>query len=187
MTPEPIPETEIIRRILAGEKDLFSEMVSSHQGKVYRLCLAYLHDPDEAEEAAQEVFIKAYQALPRFEGGSSFLTWITRIGINHCKDILRKRKLRRFLSLDVFTSGEAPHPPQLVTVPPEDGRDRLREARKVLEGLPTAEREALILAEVEELSYEEIAATLGVSLDAVKGRLKRARQRIQALTARKAD
>lgn len=180
MNPDTQPEAELIRRIRAGEKELFSALVSEHQVKVYRLCLAYLHDPDEAEEAAQEVFVKAYQALARFEGTSSFLTWVTRIGINHSKDLLRKRKIRRFIPLDLFTSGEAAHPPQLRVDPPDDERLRLQEARAVLEGLPGAEREVLVLAEVEGLSYEEIAQTLGVSLDAVKGRLKRARQRLKA-------
>ena len=186
MTPETPSESDRIRRILAGEADLYSVLVDAHQVKVYRLCLAYLHDPDEAEEAAQVVFVKAYRALARFGGGSTFLTWVTRIGINHCKDVLRSRKVRRFLSLDVFTSGEAAHPPQLVTEPPEHDRGRLREARAILGSLPKAEREVLVLAEVEELSYEEISEALRISMDAVKGRLKRARERVRRILEEKA-
>jgi RNA polymerase sigma-70 factor, ECF subfamily len=172
-------ESELVRLIRAGQVDLFGELVERHQVKVYRLCLAFLHDPDEAEEAAQEVFVKAYRALDRFEGGSLFLTWVTRIGINHCKDMLRRRKIRRFISLDIFTSGAVPHPPQLVQEPSENRDGRMKQARIILESLPDAERTVLVLAEIEELSYEDIGRTLGISLDAVKGRLKRARERLR--------
>jgi len=174
-------EQELIRRIRAGEKDLFADLVRCHEKSLYRVCLAYLGDPDQAEEAAQEVFIKAYQFLGGFQGTSSFLTWATRIAINRCKDILRARKRRRFLSLDLFTSGEVSHPPELVVAAPLAPPPGLERARKVLEALPEADREILVLCEVEEMSYEEIAATLGISLDGVKGRLKRARQRVREL------
>jgi len=181
MDPAGLPETELIRQVREGSTDLFSELVRRHETPLYRVCLATLGDPDEAEEAAQEVFIKAFHSLAGFKGESAFLTWVTRIAINHCRDLLRKRKRRSFIPLDLFTSGEAKHPKELVVDSPLAPPEGLGRARAVLDALSEADREILILCEIEELSYEEIATTLKITLDGVKGRLKRARQRVRAL------
>jgi len=185
MDPAGLPEIELIRRVREGATDLFSELVRRHETALYRVALAYLGDPDEAEEAAQEVFIKAFHSLGSFKGDSSFLTWATRIAINHSKDLLRKRKRRSFISLDAFTSGEALHPAELTVDPPSAPPEGLVQARRILDSLPEADREILVLCEVEELSYEEIAATLKTSVDGVKGRLKRARQRVRKIVTTK--
>jgi RNA polymerase sigma-70 factor (ECF subfamily) len=181
MEPSGASDDDLIRRIREGQTEPFSELVRRHETSLYRVGLAFLGDPDEAEEAAQEVFVKAYRSLADFKGDSSFRTWATRIAINHCKDLLRRRGRRTFLSIDAFASGEAPHPRELIVAPPSAAPEGFERARKVLDALPEGDREILVLFEVEELSYEEIAATLKVSLDAVKGRLKRARQRVRDL------
>lgn len=181
MTLNAERDDELIRQVREGRDEPFSELVRRHEKPIYRVCLAFLGDPAEAEEAAQEVFVRAYRSLETFRGGSSFKTWATRIAVNHCKDLLRLRRRRSFVPIDLFSEGEAPHPRELVVDPPSAPPDGLDRARRILDALPGADREILILAEIEELSYEEIAATLKISLDGVKGRLKRARRRVREI------
>ncbi len=147
---------------------------------MYRLCLGILGDPHQAEEAAQETFLKAYRALARFQGDAAFRTWLTRIGINHCRDILRCRARRAVFSLDAILDEKKDLPESLVQRPREEPEGFAR-AKEILGLLPEAEREILVMRELEELNYDEIGRVLGLSLDAVKSRLKRARARVRHL------
>ena len=179
MSREEIQETELIPRILAGEKDLYSELVERHGVYLFRLCLALLGDRHQAEDAAQVALIKAYQSLNSFQGKSSFRTWIVRISLNHCKDILTKRSRWKFLSLDALLEGNHPVAEFMVT--------ELEEApplpvltESMLERLSEGERKAIrLIREKEGISYEEMGKELGLSLDGVKGRLKRARLKLR--------
>jgi RNA polymerase sigma-70 factor, ECF subfamily len=179
--PEVVLEDpEIIRLILQGDKDLFGELVRRHETVLVRLCLGILGDPHQAEEAAQEVFLKAYRALDRFHGDAAFRTWLTRIGINHCRDLLRRRNRRKFFSLDAIL-GEKENPPEALIERPSEEPAGLEKAKEILARLPEGDREILVLKEVDDLDYGEIGRVLGISLDAVKGRLKRARTRVRHL------
>jgi RNA polymerase sigma-70 factor (ECF subfamily) len=140
--------------------------------------LAVLKDPHDAEDAAQAAFIKAFRALPRFRQDSVFRTWLTRIALNQCKDALRQRRRRGMVSLDAVLEAGAPLPTALVQ-PASDPMDAALPAG-ALAVLTQAERDILQLVRDEEgISYEAVAQHLGLSLDGVKGRLKRARMKLR--------
>ena len=144
------------------------------------LCLAILSNPHEAEEAAQVAFIKAYRALGSFHGDSSFRTWLTRIGLNHCRDLLRTRKKRRFLSLEILLEEGRKVPDALIERLPEPPEPLPVLTPEMLGSLSEGERKIVELVRDREgcISYEEIGKELGLSLDGVKGRLKRARAKL---------
>lgn len=175
-----IEEAEIIARVVAGDLELYGELMRAHQAAVLGLCLAILADPHEAEDAAQASFLKAFGALDRFQAQASFRTWITRIAINTCKDRLRQRQRQRTQSLDAWVEAGKPLPAALVHLAAEEsGPSAL--APELLERLSPGERGLLaLLLEDDSLSYAELGQRLGLSLDGVKGRLKRAREKLRA-------
>ncbi len=172
-----IEERELILKILAGDRDLYAQLVERHQRNLYQLCLTILGDPHEGEDAAQVAFIKAYRALGAFKGQSSFRTWLTRIGLNHCRDVLRLKKRRRFLSLErLLEEGQAiPEALEGKTAEPIAPLPLL--TAEMLGTLSEGERKIIELLRDREgrISYEEMGRELGLTLDGVKGRLKRAR------------
>lgn len=167
-----IGDTELIAAVLNGDNEAFAGLVSRHQRQVAGFCLSMLSDAQAAEDAAQDVFVKAFTALSGFRGGASFSTWLYRIAYNHCCNLRRKTARNRQESLDAMpeaarekalraAAGETPH---TAPVKPE----------AALGALPPAYR-AVIAMRLEGLSYSDIAASLEVSVDSVKARLKRAR------------
>ncbi len=158
-----------------------------HGAQVYRLCLSILANPQDAEDAGQAVFLKAYRALERFEGRSSFATWLTRIAINQCKDSLRRRRRGRAESLDALLDTGGPLPAALVEPAPAPAHEAL--PQDLLDRLSPDERGLLELAgSDDEPGYRELGRRLGISVDSVKGRLKRARQKLRRLwSAREAS
>jgi RNA polymerase sigma-70 factor (ECF subfamily) len=180
-----IDEKELIAHILCGEKELFAELVCSHQAQVYQLCLSFLVDSHEAEEAAQTTFIRAYGSLARFQHNSSFRTWITRIGINHCKDVLKSRKRSKTVSLDNLLEDGTMLPRALVVEPMEEPNEGFSLPRGALDRLSKGERDVLKKAgEKASLDYQSIGLELGLSRDGVKGRLKRARLKVRSFLKR---
>jgi len=152
--------------------------VRKYQGRILQLCASILSDPYEAEDAAQEIFIKAYQSLSKFRGTSSFSTWLYRIATNHCRDLLRKKSRRRTESWEALVEREgdqlirvlsAPHDPILT----QEDTDLIK---RLLSCLSPEYRMILTLREIQGLCYQEIAAVMHCSLDSVKARLRRARQ-----------
>ena len=180
-----ITDSEIVERIHSGDSQAYAELVKSHYPRVRGLCLSLLSNPSESEDAAQEIFIKAYRFLPQFKSNSSFSTWIYRIASNHCMDALRKEARHKTESLDALTdareSGDAP--PRLRVSEPDSSAafENKDIVRRVLERLSPEHRVVLVLKETQGLSYAEIARTLECSVDAVKGRLKRARVELDGI------
>jgi RNA polymerase sigma-70 factor (ECF subfamily) len=175
-------ETELIHAVQEGEAEAFAGLVRAHQARVRLACLVFLGNKEEADDAAQDVFVKAYKALGTFKGEASFETWVLRIADNHCRDLLRSRKVRRTDSLDALISEKGEVFEALLSrsagqgdSPPLSGQD-MELLGRLFSSLPQEDRDILVLREVEMLSYEEIARKLHISMDAVKGRLKRARQ-----------
>lgn len=166
---------------MAGNRDAYAELVRKHEVRVRTHCLLMLSNAAEAEDAAQEVFIKAYQALGSFHGKSSFSTWIYRIAANHCMDVLRKRQRRKTESWDALREREGEKADALLATSPDpEFPDETAEAlAQILSGLPEKSREIIVLREVQGLTYEEMAGFLECTLDAVKSRLKRARQELE--------
>ena len=174
----PIEERDLIRQILSGDTDAYAEIVRANQGKVMGLCLSLLRNPVEAEDAAQEIFIKAYQSLNSFKGNSSLSTWLYRISSNHCKDLLRKKGRQKTESLDALleASGDGVQRISEPSFNPAATAEASDIVERLLAALSPEERLILTLREAQGLSYQEIAQTLQCTLDAVKARLRRARQ-----------
>ena len=156
----------------------------STQTKVLGLCTSLLGDAHQAEDAAQEIFIKAYQSLRSFQGNSKFSTWLYRIAVNHCKDLLRKRSRQRTESLEALIekSGDQVQNLWEPSFDPRNTKEASDIVEKLLAMLSPDERLILTLREVQSLSYQEISETLGCSLDAVKSRLRRARETLEQKT-----
>ena len=173
-------DLDVIGQVRAGKIQAYALLVRKYQGRVRGYCLGTLGNAAEADDAAQEVFIKAYRGLGGFRGGSSFSTWLYRITVNHCRDLLRSAGRGKTESLDALREEEGePFEARLATAPPAGTGEREQQVREALARLPEVSREALVLREVQGLSYSEIMETLGCSLDAVKGRLRRAREELE--------
>jgi RNA polymerase sigma-70 factor (ECF subfamily) len=157
-----------------GERDAFRVLVQRYQARVKNLIYSIFHDVEAVDDLAQEVFIKAYEALPQFRFQSSFFTWLYRIAVNKARDELRRRKIRRILSLQaLLESGDHELGSRLAIEPRDDETQEL--ITSALGLLPEKFRVAVVLKEIEGLSYEEIAEVLQCEVGTVKSRLFRAR------------
>jgi RNA polymerase sigma-70 factor (ECF subfamily) len=173
----PEPSDAVLARLAAGGDDrAFAELVRRHAPRVRALCSATLRNEAEAEDASQESFLKAHRALGRFSGEASFGTWLHRIAVNHCLDLLRAAGRRRSESLDALFEADAAVLGSVLSEPSSaqalEDRDTVQ---RLLSRLNPEQRLALTLREAEGLSYEEISTAMSCSIDSVKARLKRAR------------
>ena len=177
-----IEDFEIILQVLAGKRNAYAEIVRRYQERVRGHCLMMLSDAAAADDASQEVFIKAYQALASFRGNASFSTWIYRIAANHCLDVLRKIKRGKTESWEALLEKDGARIEALLAVSPEpkDAEENREIVARLLSHFSEKSREILILREMHGLSYQELAEALGCSLDAVKSRLKRAREEMES-------
>lgn len=160
-----------------GVAEPFEELVKRHQSSVLSNCRYLTRSPADAEDLAQEVFVRAYFALPRFEGRSAFKTWLRKIKVNHCLNFIAKWKNRVFVDVDEPGVENAPG----LTVDGEGERNLEEAATRerisaAIDGIPDTLRIPLILREVDGFSYQEIADQLGLGLSAVKMRVKRGRE-----------
>jgi RNA polymerase sigma-70 factor (ECF subfamily) len=175
----------IIQRVLGGEKRAYSDLVDRHKAKAMTLALRMLKNREDAEEALQDAFVRAFHALPRFEWKSSFSTWFYRIVYNVCATALSKRGVERRLSLN--------QEDEELNLPAEEiGPDldyESTEFRQIvmdeIEKLPEAYGSTLTLFLVQEMSYEEIVAVTGLPLGTVKVRLFRARMMLRNAVAKR--
>ena len=183
-SPERDPDLDVLEAFRGGNPGAFDLLVTRHQGRVYRLAYRLLGDREAALDAAQEAFVKAWKALPRFKGDARFSTWLTRITINQCRNELRKRgtvKHTRPVSLDDTVPGtDVARSESLASTQPDaPARYRGNELRAafeaVLREIDPDSREVLLLTEVESMSYEGIAEVLAVPVGTVRSRLHRAR------------
>jgi RNA polymerase sigma-70 factor (ECF subfamily) len=184
----PTPEFEIerIRRILAGEKHLFHELIRPCERSVYFLLISLLRNEAEAEDAAQETAIKVYRNLKNFRGDAQFRTWVLSIARNEGLGRLRKAASRREDSLDAEIDEQTgDYTPAILTSWREVPHEALERKelgallRQAVEGLPEIYRNVVLLRDIEEMNVRETAAALGVTEGAVKVRLHRARAMLQ--------
>jgi RNA polymerase sigma-70 factor (ECF subfamily) len=181
---ERLDEATLLERCRGGDLDAFNSLVAFYQDQVYNLCLRMLASPAAAEDAAQEAFISAFRKIEGMRGPSA-RSWLLRIAANTCIDELRRRKRRPQVSLDVPVAGEEGD--RTLEVPDDSAgpeqlalRGEVREALQAeLSLLPADQRLAIILCDIEGLSYEEIASTMGGSLGTVKSRISRGRARLR--------
>ncbi|MBC8646663.1 MAG: RNA polymerase sigma factor [Thermoanaerobaculia bacterium] len=171
-----LSDEEVVRRVCAGEISLFELLLRRYNQRVYRVSRAVLHDDAEAEEVAQEIWVRIYTHLSQFARRSRFSTWLTRIAYNQAWAHAKRRK--RSQSLEAKALRERQNTRASVSRDPEHEVSR-RELRSVLERvvdtLPLAYRTVFMLREVEEMSTDETAAALQLTRSAVKVRLHRAR------------
>jgi RNA polymerase sigma-70 factor (ECF subfamily) len=182
--PSGDPDLDVLEAFRSGTPGAFDSLVTRHQGRVFRLACRLLGDREAALDATQESFVKAWKALPRFQGQARFSTWLTRITINQCRNEIRRRgtvKHTRPLSLDEPVPGtELSRHDSVVAGDPaawEQMRgDEVQHAfAAALRGLDPEAREILVLTDVQALSYEGVAELLEVPVGTVRSRLHRAR------------
>jgi RNA polymerase sigma-70 factor (ECF subfamily) len=186
IAPNPEFEADCIRRILAGERHLFHDLIRPCERPIYFLLLSLLRNESEAEDAAQETAIKVYLNLKNFRGDSQFRTWVLSIARNEGLGRLRKAGTRREDSLDAETDEQTgDYTPAILTswreVPSEalERQELGAMLRKAIEGLPAIYRNVVLLRDIEEMDVRETAAALEITEGAVKVRLHRARALLQ--------
>lgn len=193
-SPEPIPaavsaappeEEALVARAQAGDAQAFAELVERYERKIYRLARHITGNDEDAEDVLQEAFLKAYENLPGFQGQSKFYTWLVRIAVNEALMKLRRRKTGKMVSLDeTIDTGEETMAREIAVWEdnPEErySREELRRIlEEAIETLPPLYRTVFVLRDVDELSTEETAEALGISVPAVKSRLLRARLQLR--------
>lgn len=173
-------EQELVDRAKAGDTVAFEQLVLREQGRIYTLCLRMLGNQEDAMDAAQEAFLKAWRGLPSFRGGSSFSTWIYRLASHACIDLLRRRS--RWKGLEGSLSLDDPNAPPLPVPDQESDPQKQLERRELhraveegLRALTPRQREILVLREMFGLSYQEIGEQLKLDPGTVKSRIARAR------------
>jgi RNA polymerase sigma-70 factor (ECF subfamily) len=171
-----------------GDRAAFRELVERHQGRAFGLALRVLRDEEQARDVVQDAFLKAYGSLDRFEGRSSFYTWLYRIVMNLCLDRKRRERSSRRVDWSEEVEREIPADSESSATPDPDvalERSELRaQLSRAIALLPDDARRTLELREIDGLSYQEIAESLGVPKGTVMSRLHYARRRVrQALVA----
>lgn len=166
-------EPEVIDQAQKGDPGAFTQVVEAYQRPVFNLCYRMLGDPEDAEDAAQETFLRAYDHLRRYDKQRSFSTWLLSIAAHYCIDQLRKKRMT-FLSMDTFPNLDIPD-----ANPGPEAAFHRREDQQRIQALLTAlnpqDRAAVVMYYWYDFSYEEIADTLKLTVSAVKSRLHRAR------------
>ncbi len=183
-SPKSGDDRELVRRAKNGDKEAFESLVRRHQGRVFAVAGGILRNREDVEDIAQQVFVKAYFSLKRFDQRAAFSTWLYKITVNECWDLLRKRKVRP-LVLEVDLSEEQARQYQAAEQRIADGR-RTRASgwqpgqrvEQLLECLEDETGSMLVLKEVQGFSVEEIAEALELNANTVKVRLFRARRRV---------
>jgi RNA polymerase sigma-70 factor (ECF subfamily) len=178
-----ISDQMLVERVQQGDKAAFDLLVLKYQHKVVKLVGRFVSDIAEAEDIAQEAFIKAYRALPAFRGDSQFYTWLYRIAINTAKNaVVSNRRRPAEFDLDTQDAEQFERHPQLHEGDTPEGLALTEEIRKAVEEaiahLPEDLRTAIVLRELEGLSYEEIAAAMECPVGTVRSRIFRAREAI---------
>ena len=176
-------DKKLVERVQKGDKGAFDLLVLKYQHKIVNLIMRYVRDPELALDIAQEAFIKAYRALPRFRGDSAFYTWMYRIAVNTAKNHLAAQRRRPMdIELDLQDPEQYDLHAKLKETDTPEGvalSDELQETvERAIAALPEDLRTAIILRELEGMSYEEIAETMECPVGTVRSRIFRARDAI---------
>lgn len=176
-------DQQLVKRVQQGEQTAFNVLVLRYQHRVLKLVSRFATDSAEAEDIAQEAFIKAYRALPSFRGDSAFYTWLYRIAINTAKNaVVSNRRRPVDFDLDLQDPEQFERQSRLKEVDTPEGMLLSEEIRgtvsRAIEELPEDLRTAIVLRELEGLSYEEIAAVMECPVGTVRSRIFRAREAI---------
>jgi RNA polymerase sigma-70 factor (ECF subfamily) len=184
------PDVALVERARAGDVAAFEKLVRQYDRQVFRIAQHIVQNREDAEDVVQDAFLKAYEKLDQFQGNSKFYTWLVRIAVNEALMRLRKRRTGRMVSIDEdVETEEGSVPRDLAEWRPDPeaqyGQSEMADIlRKTIQGLPPGFRVVFALRDVEGLSTEETAETLGLSIPAVKSRLLRARLQLRERLSR---
>lgn len=179
-------DAELIHAAREGNSEAFGELVRRYQRAVANVVYLTLGDRNDVDDLTQEVFIRAHRSLARFDEKSSLYSWLYRIAVNLCIDEIRRRKIRKILSLDMLSEPVLEREKKVKEKESSASANLMKEERRqmileALQKLSPAYRSALVLREYENMGYEEIAEALGITVQAVKSRIFRARQEMRNL------
>jgi len=174
---KPRAEMGLIRKAAAGDMTAYAQLVSENRERVLRAAYGVLGSIEEAEDAAQDVFVKAWQKLETYNGEASFSSWLYRITVNTSIDVLRRRREQTGLDQQMAEKTYGPEDRMLQN-------DAQRQIRQAVDELPDGSRAVIILREYEQLSYKEIAEILEIPIGTVMSRLNYARRRLRETLTR---
>ena len=187
---EQHPDVALVERVRSGDVSAYDTLVRKYERQVFRIAQHITQNREDAEDVMQDAFLKAYEKLDQFQGNSKFYTWLVRIAVNESLMRLRKRRTGKMVSIDEdMETEEGTVPRDLADWAPDPeqnySQSELAEIlRKTIRGLPQGFRIVFVLRDVEGLSTEETAETLGLSVPAVKSRLLRARLQLRERLSR---
>src|SRR5947209_17944769 len=190
VTGDASEELQLVQAAKRGDISAFEQLVKRYDRNVFRIAQHITQNREDAEDVVQDAFLKAYQNLAQFQGNSKFYTWLVRIAVNEALMKLRKRKTSKTVSMDEDVETEDGSVPREVADWSPNPEQLFRQAElsdilaKTIQGLPTGFRTVFVLRDVEGLSTEETAETLGLSVPAVKSRLLRARLQLRERLSR---
>ena len=179
-------DNEIILKIVQGDRDLFRKLVERYQHMVFRTCMGFLHNKDDADDLAQDIFIQVYQTLPGFKGDASFSTWIYRIAVNASLNKIRKSSKNSFIQRMETVFGVDKNQEVSFQIPDHESPENIlisnehRElVQKALNSLPENQRTAIVLSKYDDLSQKEIAAIMNTTEGAVEALIQRAKANLR--------
>lgn len=179
---EELSDSELVALSIAGRDRAFGEIVRRHRDVLYRLAFASLGNAEDALDAVQDIFVAAHRALRRFDETRALRPWLAAIALNRCRDLARRRRVRRLLTFALPIDGAANEVAE--DTPGHDiaaaAREELSRTMRAISRLPTSLREPLLLHTIEGLSQAETATVLKISEKAVETRLRRARQHLRS-------
>jgi RNA polymerase sigma-70 factor (ECF subfamily) len=187
---EPHPDVALVERVRAGDVSAYDTLVRKYERQIFRIAQHITQNREDAEDVMQDAFLKAYEKLEQFQGNSKFYTWLVRIAVNESLMRLRKRRTGKMVSIDEEIETEEGSVPRDLADWAPDPEQNYNQAelaeilRKTIQGLPPGFRIVFVLRDVEGLSTEETAETLGLSIPAVKSRLLRARLQLRERLSR---
>lgn len=176
-----VDDADLLRRHVAGDPDAFSALVRRHQDRLWAVALRTTGNPEEAADAVQEAMVKAFRSADRFRGDSAVTTWLHRIVVNACLDLLRRKKARPAVPLE-----EDDHVAALAErqgADPAVGREQRMDVLSALQQLPEDQRAAVVLVDMEGYSVAEVAKMLDCAPGTIKSRCSRGRARLAPLLA----
>ena len=175
-------DSDIIKLILQGHKEKFRILVDQYQQMVFRTCIGFLHNDDDAEDLTQDIFIQVYKSLHRFKGEAAFSTWIYRIAINAALNRVRKNsQIPLHIRLSLFFDSGKEREISLPVYDAEDpesiliGQEHRKWVQNALDGLPENQRTAIVLSKYDDFSQKEIAEIIGTTEGAVESLIQRAK------------
>lgn len=177
-------DAALVKAFQAGDKSAFDTLVIHHKNKLFNVCYWILGDQQEANDAAQDIFIKAYRGLGTFRSQSTFFTWLYRIAVNTCKNRLNSaeyRQKKKMVRLDNPGSGDGAGPAMEIEDESQspggqlEKKERMVLLKRAIDSLPSEQKTVVVLRDIQGLAYEEIAVVTGFNLGTVKSRLSRGR------------